>query len=210
GVLLALPWTMHWIVRHFGGKVSEPEIKFLLLVLFGLGWLASAVHSQAVLPAYLVGLVVAGVFAENRVLMQRMRTIAFSVLTPFYFLKAGLLILLPAIVASLGLVATFLGVRLASKLVGVWPITRRLRMDSRQGGYVTLLMSTDLTFGSIAALYGLTNGIIDQAQYTVLAAVVIASAIVPMLVAQTFFAPERVTRMVAPAMPVELAEAPLD
>ena len=49
---------------------------------------------------------------------------------------------------------------------------------------------TGLTFGSISALYGLTNGLIDQTQYTILVTVVVGSAIVPTLIAQTWFLPE--------------------
>jgi hypothetical protein len=56
--------------------------------------------------------------------------------------------------------------------------------------YTTLMMSTGLTFGSISALFGLTNGIIDQDQYTVLVTAVIGSAVVPTLIAQKWFQPE--------------------
>jgi hypothetical protein len=50
--------------------------------------------------------------------------------------------------------------------------------------------STGLTFGTISALFGLTNGIISQTQYTILVTVVIGSAVIPTLIAQTFFRPE--------------------
>ena len=55
--------------------------------------------------------------------------------------------------------------------------------------YTTLLMSTGLTFGTISALFGLTNGIIDQEQYTILVTAVIGSAVVPTLIAQRWFQP---------------------
>ena len=42
-------------------------------------------------------------------------------------------------------------------------------------------MSTGLTFGTIAALYGLSYSYIDQATYTILVTVVILSAVVPTL-----------------------------
>ena len=67
-------------------RVSEPEIKFIFFVLFFLGGLASTAKSEAVLPAYLVGLVVAGVFLRDKTLVHRMRSIAFAVFTPFYFI----------------------------------------------------------------------------------------------------------------------------
>jgi hypothetical protein len=56
--------------------------------------------------------------------------------------------------------------------------------------YTTLLMSTGLTFGTISALFGLSHGIIDQAQYTVVVAGVVASAVVPTLIANAFFLPQ--------------------
>jgi len=78
--------------RDMGRRVSEVEIKFLFLVLFVLGALATTAQSEAVLPAYLVGLIIAGVFVRDRVLVYRIRSIAFALLTPFFFLKAGTLV----------------------------------------------------------------------------------------------------------------------
>ena len=144
-------WT-RWFVVHVPDRVSEPEIKFLFLVLFVLGGLATQANSEAVLPAYLVGLVVAGVFVRDRVLVNRMRSIAFSLLTPFYFIKAGLYVALPAVVAGAGLIGAFLGIKIVAKAIGVWPTSRAFGMPVREANYTTLLMATGLTFGTIAAL----------------------------------------------------------
>lgn len=182
-------WT-RWFVIHAGGRVSEPEIKFIFLILFALGGLASEANSEAVLPAYLVGLAVAGVFVRDRVLVLRMRAIAFSLLTPFYFIKAGLYIALPAVVTGAGLILALLGVKVAAKVIGVWPTARAFGMPVREANYTTLLMATGLTFGTISALFGLTNGIIDQTAYTILVSVVVLSAVVPTLIATTFFEPK--------------------
>jgi Kef-type K+ transport system membrane component KefB len=189
-VLWQLPRLTRWVLATWGGKVSEPEVKFLLLVLFGLGWLASTAKSEAVLPAYLVGLVVAGVFVNNKVLVNRMRTIAFSLLTPFYFLRAGMYVSIAALVTAIPAFLSLLGVKVAAKSVGVWPLSRLFGLSVRDSSYSTMLMSTGLTFGSISALYGLDNRIIDQSQYSLLVAVVIASAVVPTVIAQTFFQPK--------------------
>jgi len=62
-------------------------------------------------------------------------------------------------------------------------------MDHKIGSYTTLLMSTGLTFGTISALFGYTRGIISQSQYSALVVVVIASAIVPTMIAQAFYKP---------------------
>jgi len=89
------------------------------------------------------------------------------------------------------LILVLLAVKIGTKFVGIWPLTRAFNMSPREGNYTTLLMSTGLTFGSIAALYGLTHGIINQVQYTVLITVVIGSAVVPTFIAQTWFLPRR-------------------
>jgi Kef-type K+ transport system membrane component KefB len=145
--------------------------------------------SEAVLPAYLVGLVIAGVFVRDRVLVDRMRTIAFTLLTPMYFIKAGLYVSLPAVAAGAVLIVAFLAAKMLSKVIGIWPLTRAFAFHRREGAYTTMLMSTGLTFGTISALFGLTNHIITQAQYTILVTTVIGSAVVPTLIAQRFFHP---------------------
>jgi Kef-type K+ transport system membrane component KefB len=188
--LVLVPHLTRVLVSRVPGRVSEPEIKFLFLVLFLLGGIAQVAGSEAVLPAYLIGLAVAGVFVADRALVHRMRATAFSLLTPFYFLKAGSLVSLPAIAAGAGLIALFLAVKVGAKVIGVWPTARAFGLPTRDANYTTLLMSTGLTFGTIAALYGLTNGYIDQPTYTILVTVVILSAIVPTLIATTFFEPE--------------------
>jgi len=190
--LWMLPRLSRWMFKKYGGRVSEPEVKFIFLVLCFLGALAVTANSEAVLPAYLFGLVVAGVFVQDRVLMRRMRTITFTLLTPFFFIKAGALISLPALYTGIVLILILLGVKLAAKIIGVWPLCRAFKMPLRESNYTTLLMSTGLTFGSISALYGLTRGIISQDQYSVLVTVVIGSAIVPTFIAQTWFEPKTV------------------
>ena len=182
-------WTTFIISRLGATRVSEPEVKFIFLVLFFLGGLSTTAKSEAVLPAYLVGLVVAGVFLRDKTLVLRMRTIAFAVFTPFYFIKAGLLVSLPALWGALGVIAVLLGIKLATKYTGVWPLARRFYMRSREAHYMALMMSTGLTFGTISALFGLQKKIISQSQYSVLVTVVILSAFVPTLMAQRFFQP---------------------
>ncbi len=187
--LWMLPRFAPWFFARVGHRVSEPETKFISLVLLGLGGLASVAGSEAVLPAYLVGMALAPAFLADRELPHRMRIITFTILTPFYFLKAGSLVELRQIVDAAGLVALLLAIKMATKFVGILPLTRVFRFDRREGMYTTLLMSTGLTFGTISALFGLTNHIIDQRQYTVLVTAVIGSAVVPTLIAQRWFQP---------------------
>jgi Kef-type K+ transport system membrane component KefB len=187
--LWKLPPFTAWFFAKVGPRISEPETKYILVILFALGALATAAQSEAVLPAYLVGMVLAPQFLANRTLAQRMRVIAFSVLTPFYFLKAGALVSLQAALASAGLIGIFLGVKMVTKFIGVWPLAHGFRFGRREATYTTLLMSTGLTFGTISALYGLSHELISKDQYAILVTTVILSAIVPTLIAERWFDP---------------------
>ena len=189
-ILLALPKFTPWFFNWVGNRVSEPQIKFVLLLLFFLGGMSNTAKSEAVLPAYLIGIVLAPVFLKDRELMNRVRVIAFTILTPFYFLKAGSLISAKVLVTSAGLIIVYLGIKMVTKFVGILPLTRAFKLDKREGMYTTLLMSTGLTFGSISALFGLTNHIIDETQYTILLTAVIGSAVVPTMIAERWFQPE--------------------
>lgn len=189
-VLWLAPRFVNWFFARFSEHVSEPGVKMVFFVLFGLGFLATLSNSEAVLPAYMVGLALAGIFAHQRDTIRRLRTTVFAFLTPFYFLNAGMKVYMPALIAGFWLIAILLLVKLVTKFLGVWPLTRMFRFGPRDSMYTTLLMSTGLTFGTISALFGLNNGYIDQEQYSVLVTVVIGSAVVPTIIAQTFFRPE--------------------
>jgi Kef-type K+ transport system membrane component KefB len=190
GVMVVLARYAPQLFTSLGNRVSEPQTKFVSLILLGLGGLATVAGSEAVLPAYLVGMALAPTFLSERELSHRMRIIAFSILTPFYFLKAGSLVQAHAVASSIGLITIFLGIKMATKFVGILPLTIYHKFDRREGMYTTLLMSTGLTFGTISALFGLNNHIIDQTQYTILVTAVIGSAVVPTLIAQKWFQPD--------------------
>ena len=137
--------------------------------------------------AFLLGLAVARVFREHREEQKRFRVVAFSLLTPFFFLKGGLNVNVAALAGSLPLLAGFFVVKIGAKFAGVHPLA--LRWLRPHATYTTLLMSTGLTFGTISSLYGLNAGIIDRTQFSLLITTVILSAIVPTFLAQRFFSP---------------------
>ena len=184
-----LPWLTPRFFRWFGGRPSELEAKFLLLTLFGLGALAAWADSEAVLPAYLVGMVLAGTVGKDHALVRRLRTLTFGLMTPFYFIRAGSFIEVPALVAAPFAFAILLGAKMATKFAGVFPMTKAFRSPRKEAMYTTLLMSTGLTFGTISSLFGLSHHIITQAQYSLLVAGVIGSAVVPTLIANAFYLP---------------------
>jgi len=190
-----------WFFKRYGDRVIEPEIKGAFFVLFLLMWAAQLAHSQAVLPAFLLGLAVAPVFKRNPEQHKRFRVVAFSFLTPFFFLKGGLNVTLGALAGSLPLLAGFFLVKIGAKFLGVLPVS--LCFTRPHALYTTLLMSTGLTFGTISSLYGLNAGIIDRAQFSILITTVILSAIVPTFIAQRFFSPPTHTLTAAEELDVE-------
>ena len=185
----ALPWITPRFFKRYGGRPSEMEAKFLLLCLFGLGALAGWADSEAVLPAYLVGMALAGTVGKDHVLIRRLRTLTFGLLTPFYFIRAGSFVSVPALIAAPTAFLAMLLLKMAAKFAGVYPVTKVFRAPPKEGMYTTLLMSTGLTFGTISSLFGLSHHIIDQAQYSALVAAVIGSAVIPTLIANAWFLP---------------------
>jgi glutathione-regulated potassium-efflux system ancillary protein KefC len=186
---VVLPWLTPRFFRRYGNRPSELEAKFLMLCLFGLGALATWADSEAVLPAYLIGMVLAGTVGKNHALIRRLRTLTFGLLTPFYFIRAGSLVSLPALVAAPAAFVILLAGKMVTKIAGVYPVTRAMGSPRQEATYTTLLMSTGLTFGTISALFGLSHQIITQAQYSALVAAVIGSAVIPTLIANAFFLP---------------------
>ncbi|MBI3490761.1 MAG: cation:proton antiporter [Acidobacteria bacterium] len=153
------------------------------------GRLAVWAGSEAVLPAYIIGMVLAGTVGSDHILVRRLRTVTFGLLTPFYFIRAGSFVSVPALIAApMAFVLLFLA-KMVSKTAGLLPAVRAYKYVGREGWYYTLMMSTGLTFGTISALFGLNHGVISQAQYSYLVATVIGSAVVPTMVANAFFMP---------------------
>jgi glutathione-regulated potassium-efflux system ancillary protein KefC len=188
-VFSVLPFLTPWFFQKYGGRVSELEAKYILFFLFALGGLALWAGSEAVLPAYLIGMVLAGTVGKDHALIRRLRTLTFGFLTPFYFIRAGSFVSVPALLAApITLIVLFFA-KMLTKIVAVLPAVRVHSYEGAAGAYYTLMMSTGLTFGTISSLFGLNHKIISQAQYSFLVGTVIASAVVPTIVANTFFLP---------------------
>ncbi len=188
-VFAIMPWLTPRLFKRHGDKPSELEAKYLLLALFAVGGLASWAGSEAVLPAYVLGMLLAGSVGRDHALIRRLRTLTLGLMTPFYFIRAGSFVSVPDLIAAPAAFLLMLVTKVAAKCIGVYPVTRIYASRHKEGMYTTLMMSTGLTFGTISALFGLQNGIVNQAQYSALVAAVIASAVIPTLIANAFFLP---------------------
>ncbi len=195
--VIALPRVAPWFFGRYGDRVIEPEIKLVFVCLLVLMVLANASNGHAVLPAFVLGLVMSRHYQEHREEQKRLRVVAFAFLTPLFFIKGGLNVSLGAVGANLGLLAALLATKMIPKVAFILPLARRAA--PRHATFTTLLMSTGLTFGTISSLYGLNAGIIDKTQFSLLVTVVVLSAVVPTAIAERWFLPDadeerRITR----------------
>jgi Kef-type K+ transport system membrane component KefB len=186
-LIVLLPKLSPWFFRRYGDRVIEPEIKLVFVILFALMVLGKEANSQAVLPAFVLGLVMSRHYQQHQEEQRRLRVVAFAFLTPFFFLRGGMNVSLAAVFANLGALGLLAVAKMIPKLSLVYPLARR--HTSPHATFTTLLMSTGLTFGTISALYGLGAHIIDRTQFSLLVTVVVLSAIVPTAIAQRWFSP---------------------
>ena len=189
-VIFIMPKVSPFIFKRYGERVIEPEIKFLYFILFLIIYIAKLGSSHAILPAFVTGLVLSKNFSENRLLQRKLRIIAFAMITPFFFINGGMNISLKMLYQNLGLFVILFGVKLVTKTIGIYPFARKY--VKKEAMYTTLLMSTGLTMGTISSMYGLSSGIINQGQFSVLVAAVVLSAILPTFIAQKWFHPAHI------------------
>lgn len=99
-LIVALPKLAPWFFGRYGDSVIEPEIKLVFVSLLLLMVLADASQGHAVLPAFILGLVMSRHYQQHRQEQERLRVVAFAFLTPFFFLKGGLNVSLAAVFAT--------------------------------------------------------------------------------------------------------------
>jgi len=190
-VIALAPRFVPNLYMRLGDRVSEPGARFLFLIIFALSGLATLANSEGVLPAYFLGFSCAGFLLSHAEFSRGLRRTTMSLLTPFYFIKAGTLVSLLQAAAAVWAIAAFFVVKVVAKVIAVFPAARAIRYKASDAAYLTLMMATGLTFGTISSLYGLTHGYITQSQYTTLVTVVILTAIVPTMIAQRRFPPSQ-------------------
>jgi len=188
-ILGLFPAVTSLLTRLYGYKTAAIRAKWVILVLFGLGALALWSGSEAVLPAYIAGMLLAEFATKEHHWVSRLRTLTVGFLTPFYFIRAGSLVSIAALISAPFIFLVLFISKVISKIFGLYPVIGAFRKEKREKWYYTLLMSTGLTFGTISALYGYSHGIVTQQQYSFLVATVIASAVIPTLIANLAFLP---------------------
>ncbi len=197
-----LPVVTPHLINRYANRTAAFRTKWVLFILFGLGALSLWAGSEAVLPAYIAGMLLSKDLSRDHQFIRRLRTLTIGFLSPFYFLRAGSLVSVPALAAAPLVFLALFGAKIATKVFGLVPVVSAFRQDRAERWYYTLMMSTGLTFGTISALFGLTHGIVTQDQYSHLVAVVIGSAVVPTLIAGAVFLPRH---LLTPRVEAEIA-----
>jgi glutathione-regulated potassium-efflux system ancillary protein KefC len=183
-LVFVIPKLVNNLILKFGKKAIEIEVRFIFAALFIVSFFADEAKMHAVFGAFVLGLIFANSLQKHQEIMGKMRTITFTVLSPAFFIKAGMLISATAVIQSAALIGGLLAVKLASKFGGCYLLCRKWIPEAPE--FSTLLFSTGLTIGTIAATAARDMGVLNQTQFTVTLTAVILSAIVPTIIAKRF------------------------
>jgi Kef-type K+ transport system membrane component KefB len=183
-MVLLIPKMLKAIVRNYGRRAVELEVRFILATLLGVAFFADEAKLHAVFGAFMLGLICANILQQHQELLSKMRTVTFTLLAPAFFVRAGMLISLPAVLSNLGLVLAMLAVKLGSKVIGTVMLCKRWIPEAPL--FSTMLFSTGLTVGTITASLGHDLGFLSDSQFSVVVVSVILSAVVPTLIAKRF------------------------
>lgn len=179
--IFGLPRVGIWIFRRYQGSIVEFELRFLMVLLISMGFMAEHVGGiHPALVAFVIGLIMSEVVEEHTEVEEKLRAIVFSLLAPIFFLHAGMQIDLTLITGdSLIQFAILLVVAIGLKFIGTALAARWLIGQSSV--FVGLLFNYRLSFGIITATVGKESGLIDEAQYSIILLIIVCSALLPAL-----------------------------
>jgi Kef-type K+ transport system membrane component KefB len=176
-----LPRIGNWIFRRYAGSIVEFELRFLMVILISMGFMAE--HIGGIHPAviaFAIGLVLSEVVEEHGELEEKLRTVVFSMLAPVFFLHAGMQIDLTLVTSEmflqfLILFAVAVGLKFAGTAIAAnWLL-------GHSGTFIGVLFNYRLAFGIATASVGLKTGVITDAQYSIILLVIVCSAFLPAL-----------------------------
>jgi glutathione-regulated potassium-efflux system ancillary protein KefC len=183
-VALALPEIMRYIAEKHGMRSVELELRFIFAIILGISFLAEAGNMQAVFGAFLLGLVFANSLHNHLDILSKLRSVTFSLLSPMFFIRAGILISLPAVIENTVLILGILAVKMLSKSAGTYYFNRLWVPEAPI--FATVLFSSSLTVGIVTASFGRNSQFLDQTQFSIVMIAIVLSAIIPTLIARRF------------------------
>jgi len=179
--------------RRVGETSSEIKLRFIFFVLFVLAFISERGNLHASLAVFVLGILVSELMKEQEETDKRLRAVAFSIFVPAFYFRAGLLFSFTAVVQNWLNIIVLLALAFGAKFFGIYWVGRSYLKEHIR--YGAILMNARLTFGTIAATYGVTHGIIDQQYFSILISMIIlASAVALILVGK-------------PPIPIDIDEA---
>lgn len=188
--VLFIAYKYSYLIFNSGSlknKLVEVEVKYIFLLLLFLIFLANFGGGIAILPAFILGSLFSNYFKENQ-FADKLQTIAFGVITPIFFIISGMKVSISLIIPLIGVLVLIFAVRQVSKYIGVFYLAKHYFNENKH--FITYMMSTGLTFGLVAAVFGLNHNIISPSHYSLIIAILVLSAVIPSFIAQKFFKPE--------------------
>lgn len=179
--VIGLPRVGGWVFRRYANSMVEAELRFILVLLLGMGFMAENVGSiHPAVVAFALGVAMSGLVDRHRELKAKLKGLVFGFFAPAFFMHAGtqldVTLLTPEV---LGIAAVLFTVACALKYLGTaLPAARLLGVSGIMAG---VLFNYRLSFGIIAANVGLASGVLSEEIYAVILLVVVCSAALPML-----------------------------
>jgi Kef-type K+ transport system membrane component KefB len=177
--MFSLPKFGAWFFNRYPGSLAEPELRFLMVILVGMGFMAESVGSiHPAIISFIVGIVMSRLIEENTVVKEKMLSLVFSFFAPIFFLHAGTKINLADLTFHYALigVALFL-IATSLKYLGTYMPAALFKME--QKSLMGMLFNYRLSFGIITANVGLESGLLTPELYADIMLAVIASAALP-------------------------------
>jgi len=186
-IILISPFIFKIMAEKYGGHPPEVELRFILLLLLLLPFLAERVYVSEAVFAFFLGVVFSKLIEDQEEIERKLKTIVFGFFAPTFFFKAGLLIDLSYMkFESIILLVFFAIIAYVGKFLGACIPIRILLKDKVISRISGLIFNFRLTFGIVAAVFGLETGILTEELYGVIMFIILSSSIISSIALRKF------------------------
>ena len=146
----------------------------------GLGAVTQALGVEAVLGAFVAGILLGRSRYTRRDVEEQIETITSSVLAPVFFATAGLRVDIALLADAEVLIwaVVLVAVATVSKFVGSWAGARLSGLENREGFALGMALNARGALGIIIAAVGLDLGVFNDASYVIVVVMAIATSVV--------------------------------
>jgi Kef-type K+ transport system membrane component KefB len=166
-------------LRKFGETSSQLKLRFIFAILLFLAFVSEKGNLHASLAVFIMGIVVSELMKEQEDTDRNLRAVAFSIFVPTFYFKAGLMFSIPEVTKNWPMILLLIVLAFSAKFVGIYVLGRPYFAEHIR--YASFLLNARLTFGTIAATYGITHGIIDQQYFSILISMIILSSAIALV-----------------------------